>query len=539
MHMIWFAFDFIFGMWYDMKLLDLQPSFAWLKFPSDKLPTLSPMHLQWKYTLIINILVLVVLVTFYVIDDFRIRRYLEILHVQDFERGAIFRNVSGTIRNRVEQEIRWMQDFDRATIEASLRKLLEENSLDMKDVLDINVTFGINASIQASLKQGKDVGHYINFTETDRQEILQKRVQVYNTVELDDGKYASEMILPYYVDFIGEALNKNKISGLIQVLFATPDINKYIQMLRLIHCIVMVIVIVLLGFVIGITTNRLIMKPLRNMMTIIEHAEADDFLETEIPEASGTIGKIANNLVLTLTELKLAHAKRFEALSQFAGGVAHEIRNPLNSIGMTAQYLKNIFTQKKVSQRDINEAIELLDIMNYETDQLKKISEQFLTLNRPRQLKLEVVSLNNLLDFVLAEFKVITERTGIKTLRNYDPELPKTRLDDDQIRQLFFNLIQNAIQAIQPKNGSIYITTSIEKNAGGNWVIADIRDTGVGIPDQIQERIFDAYFTTKEQEGGIGLGLAIAYQIIMAHGGRIEVKSQVGMGTEFKAFFKY
>ena len=162
-----------------------------------------------------------------------------------------------------------------------------------------------------------------------------------------------------------------------------------------------------------------------------------------------------------------------------------------------------------------------------------------LVLNRPRQLKLEVVSLNNLLDFVLAEFKVITERTGIKTLRNYDPELPKTRLDDDQIRQLFFNLIQNAIQAIQPKNGSIYITTSIEKNAGGNWVIANIRDTGVGIPDQIQERIFDAYFTTKEQEGGIGLGLAIAYQIIMAHGGRIEVKSQVGMGTEFKAFFKY
>ena len=496
------------------------------------------MRLQWKYALIINISVSVVLAAFYVIDDYRARRYLEILHVQDFERGATFRNVSGTIRNRVEQEIRWMQDFDRATIEASLHKLLQENNPDMADVLDINITFGINASIQASLKQGKDAGLYINFTETDLQEILQKRVQVYNTVELDDGKYASEMILPYDVDLIGEESNENKVSGLIQVLFATPDINKYIQKLRLIRLIAMFVVIVLLGVVIWVATNWLIMQPLENMMMIIEHAEADDFPRTEIPTASGTIGKITNDLVLTLTKLKLVHAKRFEVLSQFAGGVAHEIRNPLNSIGMTAQYLKNIFSQKELNQQDLNEVTELLDIMNYETEQLKKISEQFLTLNRPRQLKLEVVSLNRLLDFVLVEFKVITDNSRIKILRNYDSELPQTQLDNEQIRQFFFNLIQNAIQAIQPKNGSIYITTNIEQNVGQNWIIASIRDTGVGIPHQIQERIFEAYFTTKEREGGIGLGLAIAYQIIMAHGGKIEVKSQVGMGTEFKVFFK-
>ena len=496
------------------------------------------MRLQWKYALIINISVSVVLAAFYVIDDYRARRYLEILHVQDFERGATFRNVSGTIRNRVEQEIRWMQDFDRATIEASLHKLLQGNNPDMADVLDINITFGINASIQASLKQGKDAGLYINFTETDLQEILQKRVQVYNTVELDDGKYASEMILPYDVDLIGEESNENKVSGLIQVLFATPDINKYIQKLRLIRLIAMFVVIVLLGVVIWVATNWLIMQPLENMMMIIEHAEADDFPRTKIPTASGTIGKITNDLVLTLTKLKLVHAKRFEVLSQFAGGVAHEIRNPLNSIGMTAQYLKNIFSQKELNQQDLNEVTELLDIMNYETEQLKKISEQFLTLNRPRQLKLEAVSLNRLLDFVLVEFKVITDNSRIKILRNYDSELPQTQLDNEQIRQFFFNLIQNAIQAIQSKNGSIYITTNIEQNVGQNWIIASIRDTGVGIPHQIQERIFEAYFTTKEREGGIGLGLAIAYQIIMAHGGKIEVKSQVGMGTEFKVFFK-
>ena len=197
----------------------------WISITTKQTTKCQHMQLQWKYALIINISVLVVLATFYIIDDYRARRYLEILNVQDFVRGATFRNVSGAIRDRVEQEIRWMQDFDRTTIEASLHKLLQENNPDMTDVLDINITFGINASIQASLKQGKDTGHYINFTEADLQEILQKRVQIYNTVELDDGKYASEMILPYDVDLIGEELNENEISGLIQVLFATPDIN--------------------------------------------------------------------------------------------------------------------------------------------------------------------------------------------------------------------------------------------------------------------------------------------------------------------------
>ena len=108
---------------------------------------------------------------------------------------------------------------------------------------------------------------------------------------------------------------------------------------------------------------------------------------------------------------------------------------------MTAQYLKNIFSQKELNQQDLNEVTELLDIMNYETEQLKKISEQFLTLNRPRQLKLEAVSLNRLLDFVLVEFKVITDNSRIKILRNYDSELPQTQLDNEQIRQFFFNLI--------------------------------------------------------------------------------------------------
>ena len=77
------------------------------------------MQLQWKYALIINISVLVVLATFYIIDDYRARRYLEILNVQDFERGATFRNVSGAIRDRVEQEIRWMQEYDLSLIHIS------------------------------------------------------------------------------------------------------------------------------------------------------------------------------------------------------------------------------------------------------------------------------------------------------------------------------------------------------------------------------------------------------------------------------------
>lgn len=325
-------------------------------------------------------------------------------------------------------------------------------------------------------------------------------------------------------------------TGYIRAFFDVPYISESIRSSLLTYAIFILIVGVLLVVLIDLMTNHLIMKPLERMTDIIQKAESGDLSNMYHRRyGSDEIGKATRNLVRMFVQLKTSHTRRIAALGQFAAGVAHEIRNPLNSIGMTAQHLKNIFSQPNVSTEDIEEAKEFLDIVDNKIGELRQTSEQFLTLNRPQKIKLETVNLSQLLDSVISEFVLIAEEAKIQIISNYDSQLPDMELDDMLIRQTIFNFIQNSIQAMS-KGGSIYITTTLEENAGATFAVLEIRDTGIGIPEENQERIYDAYFTTKDTDGGVGLGLSISHQIISAHKGKVEVKSQVGMGTAFKIF---
>lgn len=326
-------------------------------------------------------------------------------------------------------------------------------------------------------------------------------------------------------------------SGYIRVLYDVPYIEKSIRSSLLTHAIFIMIVGLLLVVLIHLMTNHLILKPLSRMTDIIQKAETGNF-STYLNRTYATdeISKATRNLVRMFIQLKTSHTRKIAALGQFAAGVAHEIRNPLNSIGMTAQHLKNIFSQPDVSPEDIEEAIVFLDIVDEKIQDLKLTSEQFLKLNRPQKLDLVPKNLNELLDVVLSEFVFITEDAEVQINKNYEQNVPDIMLDEMLMRQTLFNFIQNSIQAM-PKGGSIYVTTSIEEINGTTFVVLEIRDTGIGIPEENQERIYDAYFTTKENDGGVGLGLAISHQIITAHQGKVEVRSKIGMGTAFKITF--
>ncbi len=323
-------------------------------------------------------------------------------------------------------------------------------------------------------------------------------------------------------------------TGYVQVLFNVPDIDKSIRYSLLMHAGLIVLVGALLVILIDLATNHLVMKPLERMTRIIQNG--GEVAAHQQTYSSDEIGRATHNLVRMLWQLQESHSKRIAALGQFAVGIAHEIRNPLNSIGMTAQHLKAVFAQPKVAPEDIEEAKELLDIVNQKIDELKQISAQFLTLNRPRKLNVEPVELNSLVERMLSEFALVAEEAKVQLIRNYDADLPAVSLDTALMRQTLFNFIQNSIQAM-PKGGSIYITTTLEQTEAERFVVIEIRDTGTGIPEEFQEQIYDAYFTTKEASGGIGLGLAISHQIIAAHKGKIEMRSKMGMGTAFKISF--
>ena len=552
------------------------------------------MRLQWKYSLVINLSVIAVLVAFYFFDSIRVRNEMNALHALGAERGAELRKIAeNTILNAVVTEIETTKVFDAKRLDQVLNELKREHP-DMQDVLNVHVSLN-NTRIRASLLVGEDAVD-INLDSADLEQIETKGATI-DTVEGQDAtaiviKYLVSLVTPEKVepsDVVYEtALDSGSISfplwkalvaqdiyvldapvtveekgkrwritdkergnlytlwkeedalwiqktqiGYIQVLFNVPDIDKSIRYALLMHAILIVIVGALLVILIDLTTNHLIMKPLERMTRIIQSAESGN-PPLEQVYSLDEIGKATHNLVRMLWQLRDSHSKRIDALGQFAAGVAHEIRNPLNSIGMTAQHLKSVFSQQKVSHDDIEEAKELLDIVDKKITELKQISAQFLTLNRPRQLNIAPVNLNLLVEQVVAEFTLIAEDAKVQVIRNYDENLLDVPLDAPLIQQTLFNFVQNSIQAM-PKGGSIYINTLLEKiEQDPEYAVIEIRDTGIGIPEEIQEQIYDAYFTTKDATGGIGLGLAISHQIITAHKGKIEVRSKMGMGTAFK-----
>lgn len=561
------------------------------------------MRLQWKYSLVINLSVIAILVAFYFFDSIRVRNEMNALHALGAERGAELRKIAdNTILNAVVSEIETTKAFDVQRLNHVLNALKREHP-DMRDVLNIHISLS-DTRIRSSLLAGADAV-VINLDSADLEQIETKGATIHavegqnataivikyiapltmpEPVELEPSRLAAyeqifdEGILPldkaWYDDvwwkvfteevYIpeGPVISEEKgrrwrvtdqedstlynlwkqdgilwiqrwLTGYIQVLFDVPYIDRSIRYSLLMHAILIVIVGALLVILIDLTTNHLIMKPLERMTHIIQSAESGD-LSLDQTYSSDEIGRATHNLVRMLWQLRDSHSKRIDALGQFAAGVAHEIRNPLNSIGMTAQHLKSVFSQPKVSHEDIEEAKELLDIVDQKIVELKQTSEEFLTLNRPRILNVEPVNLNVLVEQVLSEFTLIAEEAKVQIIRNDDANLPNVPLDAALMRQTLFNFVQNSIQAM-PKGGSIYINTVLEQiEQDPEYAVIEIRDTGIGIPEEIQEQIYDAYFTTKDATGGIGLGLAISHQIITAHKGKIEVRSKMGMGTAFK-----
>ncbi len=510
------------------------------------------MRLQWKYSFVINLSVIAILVAFYFFDSIRVRNDMNALHALGAERGAELKKITeNTILDAVVREIETTKRFDAQRLDQVLNRLKREHP-DMRDVLNVHISLN-NTRIRSSLLAGEDAVD-INLDSLDLEQIETKGATIH-TVEGQNAtaiaiKYTVNLTSPkpieseprYYADepILDEGTLLYdvgwRVSGYIQVLFDVPYIGKSIRYSLLMHAILIVIVGALLVILIDLTTNHLIMKPLERMTRIIQSAESGN-LSLDHTYSSDELGRATYNLAGMLWQLRDSHSKRIDALGQFAAGVAHEIRNPLNSIGMTAQHLKSVFSQRKVSQDDIEEAKELLEIVDKKIVELKKISEQFLTLNRPRRLNVEPVNLNTLVEQISSEFALIAEEAKVQVIRNYDENLPDVPLDAVLMRQTLFNFVQNSIQAM-PKGGSIYITTFVEQiDPHMRDTVIEIRDTGIGIPEEIQEQIYDAYFTTKDATGGIGLGLAVSHQIITAHKGKIEVRSKMGMGTAFKISF--
>jgi len=217
---------------------------------------------------------------------------------------------------------------------------------------------------------------------------------------------------------------------------------------------------------------------------------------------------------------------RLEFLGALAGGLAHEVKNPLSTIALNLGLLREDLGDAPGEAR----ARKRIEILEREVNRLEKIVQDFLRFARGYDLRPAPLSVNDVLRELVAFVEPEARRANVAIRTFFDPTAPRARLDRSAIRQAFLNLVVNAREAM-PSGGEILLGTRREEEE----IVVEVTDTGPGMSREVLERCFQPYFSTKR--GGTGLGLATTRRIVEELGGRIEVWSEIGRGTSFRLRF--
>lgn len=235
----------------------------------------------------------------------------------------------------------------------------------------------------------------------------------------------------------------------------------------------------------------------------------------------GAVVILRDMTIIRELEQKVIVSEKFAALGRLSAGVAHEIRNPLNSIRGFIQYF-----QKKLSLEP--EDYRYTELMLTEVDRLNRVISKLLAYSKPREPRLTIRSAEEIVDHCVRVVEREAREAGVEiNVDRPDPDLPLVMVDSDQMTQVFLNILINAIEASQ-QGGKVSVRLQTDSN-GRLQVVTE--DSGEGVPRENIDKLFDPFFSTKKK--GTGLGLAIVKSIIEGHGGEIEVESDHGKGTKF------
>ncbi|MBI4777496.1 hypothetical protein HY792_01010 [Candidatus Desantisbacteria bacterium] len=218
----------------------------------------------------------------------------------------------------------------------------------------------------------------------------------------------------------------------------------------------------------------------------------------------------------------LLHAEKFASLGRLSSGIAHEIRNPLQIIGSTAESLKRRYLPKDSYD----------ELFDYIPDEIKKMNQtisNILSQTKDIPIELELNNLEAFFDQIIDRMSSDMEGANVRVNKDIEPKIGEFYFDRQQMEMVLQNLICNAIEAM-PDGGVISVKAYPYKN-GNQFVAIEVADTGHGIHKRDQKRLFEPFFTTKEH--GYGLGMPIVFGIIQKHGGKIMVKSKPKKGTTF------
>jgi len=222
-------------------------------------------------------------------------------------------------------------------------------------------------------------------------------------------------------------------------------------------------------------------------------------------------------------EDEIETSRRLSASGRLTRGVAHEVKNPINAIVLHLQLLQNKLEEADPGTR------RYMDIIGSELHRLDRVVQILVDFTRPRDIHLEEMDMRRVLEEVAGLAAPDAAQHGVTLVRELSSEPLLVRVDSDLMKQAVLNLVLNGVQAMA-QGGTL--TLAARRENGDGMVLTEVRDQGCGISPEVQEKIFELYFTTKES--GSGIGLAQTYQIMQWHYGSVDFESVPGSGTTFR-----
>jgi len=253
---------------------------------------------------------------------------------------------------------------------------------------------------------------------------------------------------------------------------------------------------------------------------------------------AGVITTIRDQAGVRDLKERMRRSDRLATLGMIAAGIAHEVKNPLVGIRGAAQLMRS---ELRSDERDSRSFEEYLDVIMKEADRLNNVLEGILDFTRLSPSEIKGINIHSIIDRVLLLHEEQARQSGILLSRMYDPSLPEVLGNEDQLVQVLLNIIKNAVE-VMPSGGKLTVLTRMSDlftsvQADGKkhrLMVVKVSDTGKGITPEHLNNIFTPFFTTKDR--GVGLGLALSYQIVQEHLGTIRVESHEGEGTTFSVY---
>jgi two-component system NtrC family sensor kinase len=325
----------------------------------------------------------------------------------------------------------------------------------------------------------------------------------------------------------------SKFWGSLAMGFSLASIEQQVRTITK-HAVLVALLLMFGNSIVTAVYVETLIRPILGLHNTMQRAAKGDLAARAHVRRGDEVGELADTFNWMMEELEgvgereklraaqLAHTEKMAAVGTLAAGVAHEVNNPLAGILTCLETIRAHPEDGTTRER-------YLGLVQDGIKRIEHTVSNLLDFSRRTSVRLEPTSLNHSLRHVgeLVQYQLRKKRVEISyELSQVEPVV---LADHFQMEQLFLNLVLNAIQAM-PDGGTVTLRT----RTNDGTVTAEVADTGVGIPDEIRERIFDPFFSTREFSQGTGLGLAVSYNIVSSHGGKIEFETHVGKGTTFR-----